>query len=117
MRQFDRQFLLRLAAMLQHESPRRPQADGRDHRRRFESDYAGAAVPSATIQVSAKLVHLASQQVVASRTFLQARPAASTEIPDVVQAFEQALEAITGDLAGWTLRSDSTPQPRPSIPQ
>jgi len=55
--------------------------------------------------------------VVASRTFLQARPAASTEIPDVVQAFEQALEAITGDLAGWTLRSDSTPQPRPSIPQ
>src|SRR3546814_6044180 len=43
---------------------------------RFEADYAGAAIPSATIEVNAKLLHPVDQQVVASRTFLAARPAA-----------------------------------------
>src|SRR3546814_4964845 len=42
--------------------------------RRFEADYAGAAVPAATIEVNAKLLHSADQQVAASRTFQAARP-------------------------------------------
>jgi ABC-type uncharacterized transport system auxiliary subunit len=46
--------------------------------RRFESDYAQASVPAATIEVSAKLMDARSQKVVASRTFLEATPAAST---------------------------------------
>lgn len=71
--------------------------------RRFESDYAGAAVPSATIEVTAKLLHVKDQQLAGSRTFLQAQPAAGTAVPDVVAAFEQALTAISGELAGWTL--------------
>jgi cholesterol transport system auxiliary component len=41
--------------------------------RRFEADYAGQAVPAATIEVSAKLLHALDQQVVLSRTFLQAQ--------------------------------------------
>lgn len=74
--------------------------------RRFESDYGqGAAVPSATIEINAKLMHNADQKVVASRTFLQAQPAATTAVPDVVEAFERALETITGEIAGWTLIS------------
>ncbi|MBF6025959.1 ABC-type transport auxiliary lipoprotein family protein [Lysobacter niastensis] len=73
--------------------------------RRFESDYGQAAVPSATIEVAAKLMHMQTQQVVASHTFLEARPAATTAIPDVVAAFEQALSDISRDLAGWTLSS------------
>src|SRR3546814_12581030 len=44
--------------------------------RRFEADYAGAAVPSATIEVNAKLLHSADQRVAASRTFQASRPAA-----------------------------------------
>lgn len=71
--------------------------------RRFESDYTGSATPAATIEVSAKLLHVKSQQVVAARTFLQAQPAAGTAVPDVVAAFEQALATIARDLAGWTL--------------
>ncbi|GAB3098485.1 ABC-type transport auxiliary lipoprotein family protein [Lysobacter terrae] len=71
--------------------------------RRFESDYGGAAVPSATIEVTAKLLHVKDQQLAGSRTFLQVRPAASTAVPDVVAAFDQALAAVTGELAGWTL--------------
>lgn len=77
--------------------------------RRFESDYAQASVPAATIEVSAKLMDTRSQKVVASRTFLEATPAASTGVPDVVAAFEQSLAMITRDLAGWTLSSGASP--------
>lgn len=78
--------------------------------RRFESDYtsnAGGGAPAATIEVSAKLLHVKSQQVVAARTFLQAQPAAGTAVPEVVAAFEQALAIISRDLAGWTLATGS----------
>lgn len=75
--------------------------------RRFESDYvldgAIAATPRATIEVNAKLLHSQDQQVVANRTFLQAQPAATTAVPDVVVAFERGLEAMTAQLAGWVL--------------
>lgn len=73
--------------------------------RRFESDYAGGAVPSATIEVSAKLLHVPQQKVAASRVFVQSTPAASTEVPDVARAFEQSLSKIGGEIAGWTLTS------------
>lgn len=79
--------------------------------RRFESDYAGNATPAATIEVSAKLLHVKSQQVVASRTFLQAQPAAGTAVPEVIAAFEQALATISRDLAGWTLTTGHSYEP------
>lgn len=71
--------------------------------RRFESDYAGAALPAATIEVTAKLLHVKDQQLAGSRTFLQTRTAATTAVPDVVNAFEQALTTVSGEIAGWTL--------------
>ncbi|WP_254200194.1 ABC-type transport auxiliary lipoprotein family protein [Lysobacter sp. MMG2] len=73
--------------------------------RRFESDYAQGAVPSATIEVSAKLLHVREQKVAASKVFVQATPAASTGVADVAQAFEQALSTVGHDIAGWTLVS------------
>ena len=73
--------------------------------RRFEADYAGQAVPSATIEVNAKLLRMRDQHIVAARTFLQAQPAADAEVAQVVAAFDQALAAISHDLAGWTLQS------------
>ncbi len=73
--------------------------------RRFESDYAGNAVPSAVIEINAKLFHNADQKVVASRTFLQSTPAASVEVRDVVAAFERSLAASTSEITGWTLVS------------
>ena len=48
--------------------------------RRFESDYAGGGSPAAVIEVGAKLVATRSNSVVASRTFRQAGPSASTDI-------------------------------------
>ncbi len=73
--------------------------------RRFEADYAGAALPSATIEVNVKLLQATDQGVVASRTFQQAVPASSTSTAAVAQAFDTALGAIAHDIVGWTLAS------------
>lgn len=80
--------------------------------RRFESDYAQAALPSATIDVSVKLLHVREQKVVASQVFRQATPAASTSVADVAQAFEQSLSTVGHDIAGWTLVSGDAYQRR-----
>lgn len=71
--------------------------------RRFEADYAGNAMPSATIEVTAKLIHSVDQGIVASRTFLHAEPSSSTEVANVVEAFSRALSIVGRDLSGWVL--------------
>jgi len=74
--------------------------------RRFESDYGAGATPNATIELNAKLLHSAGEQdVVASRTFVQSVPAASTAVSDVVDAFNRGLGQVAHDVAGWTLVS------------
>lgn len=71
--------------------------------RRFESDYAGAVTPAAVIEVNAQLLHSIDDRVVASRTFVQAQPAASTAVPAVADAFGGALTEIGHHVAGWVL--------------
>lgn len=71
--------------------------------RRYESDYAGNAVPSATIELTAKLLHTSEQRIVASRTFLQAEPSAGVEVAQVATAFDTALEKLGGEVVGWVL--------------
>jgi len=71
--------------------------------RRFEADYTGQALPSAVIEVNVKLMHAQDQQVIAARTFLQAQPAGGIELPQVADAFEQALRGVSRDVAGWVL--------------
>lgn len=73
--------------------------------RRFEADYAGGTQPSAVVEVNAKLVNNRDQRVVASRTFLQQKPATGIEVAQVATAFDQALEAVTADIVGWVLVS------------
>jgi cholesterol transport system auxiliary component len=84
--------------------------------RRYEADYAGGAVPTATIELSAKLLHAPEQDIVAAHTFVQAVPAAGTGTAQVAQAFEQALATISHDVAGWTLASGEA-QERHVAPQ
>nr|WP_187471044.1 ABC-type transport auxiliary lipoprotein family protein [Luteimonas viscosa] len=71
--------------------------------RRFEADYAGNAVPAATVEFNAKLIHTVDQGIVASRTFHAAQPAAGTDIALVVDAFSRSLEDVTTELAHWIL--------------
>lgn len=73
--------------------------------RRFEADYAGNAVPAATIEVNAKLLHTVDQNIVASRTFLHAEPATGTDPTLVADAFSRSLGRIGHDIAGWVLQT------------
>lgn len=73
--------------------------------RHFEADYAGAATPSAVIEVNAKLLHTIDQSVVGTRTVRHAVPASSTEVARVADAFGQALQATGHDIAGWVLET------------
>jgi cholesterol transport system auxiliary component len=83
--------------------------------RRFESDYQGQATPTVVIELNAKLIHVADQRVVADRTFRQAQPVGSTDVPAVAAAFERGLQQIAQDVVGWTLvsgQNDSAAAPR-----
>ena len=71
--------------------------------RHFEADYAGGAMPSAVIEVNAKLIHVVDRVVAGSRTFRHAQPASGTDPRLVADAFSQALAAVGRDVAGWTL--------------
>lgn len=74
--------------------------------RRFEAVYSAPGMPpTVQIEINAKLLRTASQRVAASRTFRQGTPAGSTAIDDVVEAFDQALHAVTGEVVGWVLVS------------
>lgn len=73
--------------------------------RRFESDYAGQAVPSVVMVVNVSLVRNYDQSVAASRTFQVTQPATSTAPVQVVQAFDQALSQLATQIVGWTLTS------------
>lgn len=71
--------------------------------RRFDADYAGAAVPSAVVEVNAKLLHASDQDIVAARTFRHARSASATDVASVVTAFDAALADSTREIATWVL--------------
>jgi cholesterol transport system auxiliary component len=68
--------------------------------RRFEADYVGNALPAATIEVNAKLLHAIDQDIVASRTFLQAEPAAGPTWPRC-RTPSRAGSASSATFAGW----------------
>lgn len=90
-----------------------------DHRleldlRRYDADYAGNAVPAATIEVGALLLGGEGRGVIASRSFTRAVPAAGTDTAQVAQAFGQALQAVAHDIAGWTLQSGAAAPVRDS---
>lgn len=72
--------------------------------REFEAVYApGARIPAASIRIHAKLLQYPSNRVIAIRTFSTDVPAASKRIPDVIQAFEQGMVRINGEIVGWSL--------------
>lgn len=72
--------------------------------RKFESAYAtGGKIPTAQIQIHAKVLEYPSNRVIASKTFNSEIAPASKEIPDLIIAFEQGLKSINQEIVGWTL--------------
>ena len=72
--------------------------------RQFEAVYeAGAKTPVVVLQLHTKILEYPSNRVITVRTFHARVPAASKEIPDVVQAFNQGLSTLTAEIMAWTL--------------
>jgi cholesterol transport system auxiliary component len=71
--------------------------------RRFEADYAGGSLPTAAIEVNAKLIRAVDQSVVASKTFVHDEPVAGVDVSLVADAFGRGLGRISHDIAGWVL--------------
>ncbi len=85
--------------------------------RRFDSDYAGGATPRAEVEISAKLIAIHSNSVIASRTFHQSAQAAGTAVGAVTQAFDAALGRALHEIVGWTLiegQRNAAINPRPA---
>lgn len=73
--------------------------------RRFEADYGGRSSPTVVMEISAKLLHNTSRQIVASRLFTRHVDVDGTAVERVVPAFATALETISTDIALWSLQS------------
>ena len=72
--------------------------------RAFYSVYENGS-PTAVVRIDAQIVDTASNRAVASRSFLVRQPAASKEIPDVVQALGQASDQLSKDMVDWAVQS------------
>jgi ABC-type uncharacterized transport system auxiliary subunit len=55
-------------------------------------------VPEARVKLDARVTEELGQAVVAPQTFAASRQAASADLPDVVEAYNQALAAVSTDL-------------------
>ena len=72
--------------------------------RAFHSVYENGS-PTAVVRIDAQLVDTTSNRAVASRSFLLRQPAASKEVPDVVQALGQASDQLSRDMVDWAVQS------------
>ena len=72
--------------------------------RNFEAIYDAAGMPVATVIVVGKLVRAGDEKQVQSREFTAAVPAASADVPAVVNGFAQALSRVGAEIAGWAGR-------------
>lgn len=69
--------------------------------RAFESVYTGPT-PDAVIEVQARLVDFRGEGVRTKR-FRHAVPVNGVEVPQVVEAFGEAMSLVSRDIVGWTL--------------
>ena len=63
--------------------------------RHFEADYAGGGLPSAHVQIGAKLVKMPERTIVAQQRIDTRAPARENQITAIVEAFNTALHEAT----------------------
>jgi cholesterol transport system auxiliary component len=71
--------------------------------RHFEADYTAGALPSAHVQISARLVKAADRAIIGQRVFDAAVPASANLVPAIVDAFNAAFHQATRQLVDWVL--------------
>jgi len=78
--------------------------------RNFEALYYYGQPPIVRVRIIAKLVRMPDRQIIGVASFERCVRARADKIPQVVQAFDQALGSVLKQLVSWTLR---TPPPHP----
>lgn len=72
--------------------------------REFQAEYLdGKAIPAARVRINVKIIKQPRREIIASTTFEQIVPAASTSMSDVVAAFDDALGKVIRRIVEWTL--------------
>ena len=75
--------------------------------RQFEAVYADNDTrASAVISVQAKIQSLRTNRVIANKNFLVSIPAENKKIPQVMNAFDTALQQVSQDILSWSLTAD-----------
>ncbi len=72
--------------------------------REFQAEYRGNEAPVARVRLIAKLVKLPERAIIAAHAAEEVVPAKSSEIEDVVMAFDEALGKVLKSIVEWTLR-------------
>ncbi len=78
--------------------------------RNFEALYYYGGTPIVRVRIIAKLVRMPDRQIIGVASFERCVRARADKVPQVVEAFDQALGSVIKRLVSWTLR---TPPPRP----
>jgi len=82
--------------------------------RHFEAVYdLPNAAPEVWVSILARLVDPAGRTILAHASFERRQRAAANDIPQIVLAFNEAAEAVMGDIVVWTVRNPAlTPRRR-----
>ena len=72
--------------------------------REFQAEYLdGKPTPAVRVRINVKIIKQPRREIIASTTFEQIVPAASTAMSDVVAAFDDALGKVIRRIVEWTL--------------
>ena len=72
--------------------------------REFQAEYVTPdQAPSVRVRVNAKIIAQPRREIIASRTFEAIVPAASTEMDEVIRAFDAALGRVLKGIVEWAL--------------
>jgi len=73
--------------------------------REFQAEKTADGGTVAHVRVNLKLVRVALGQIVGSESFDFSKPANSESVPDIVQAFDDAVGAVLKRAVAWTLKA------------
>ena len=73
--------------------------------REFQAEKTSEGGTVVRVRLNLKLVRIALGQIVASQSFESVKPANSENVPDIVQAFDDAVGAVLKRAVTWTLTS------------
>lgn len=73
--------------------------------REFQAEYFKPGQPNIRVRLNAKLVKMPQRIIIGTRTFESVIPAAGSDLPSVVGAFDDALGKVLKKTVVWTLRT------------